>query len=448
MKCELIHSCGSDRLILIFAGWSTSAGFYAEVAVEGYDVMVAYDYSDFCFPAKMLDAYSTICLFAWSLGVYAASRSLPFDKIALAVAVNGTEHPADDSYGIPRDIFKGTAEGLDERNLMKFRRRMTGCHYQSLAERFGESHVDSLRKQLLFVAAEAETDTPPGRWDCAYISSGDAIFPFANQLNFWHSFHRHTEIREISGPHYIDMAALVAGIVSERATVGEKFRKALPSYDDHADAQKQIARDLVGMIPQQQYKRVLEIGPGSGLLTGLFTGKYAPEEMDFIDLYELPRFNAAPVETYHVGDAEEILGQLADSGYGAYDAIISASSIQWFVNHERFFSNVRRLLKDGGVLACSTFTSGNLHELMEVNPFCLVYRNAERLRDMASTGFSETVCRGGEITVEFANARELMLHLQKTGVGGGSKSGLPLSETLRRLPRSLTYKPFYIISRR
>lgn len=105
MKCELIHSCGSDRLILIFAGWSTSADFYKDVAVDGYDVMVASDYSDMDFPKDMLRGYSIVCLFAWSLGVFAASRSLPFERIALAVAVNGTERPVDDSYGIPERIF-------------------------------------------------------------------------------------------------------------------------------------------------------------------------------------------------------------------------------------------------------------------------------------------------------------------------------------------------------
>ena len=82
MKCELIHSCGSDRLILIFAGWSTSADFYKDVAVDGYDVMVASDYSDMDFPKDMLRGYSIVCLFAWSLGVFAASRSLPFERIA------------------------------------------------------------------------------------------------------------------------------------------------------------------------------------------------------------------------------------------------------------------------------------------------------------------------------------------------------------------------------
>jgi len=448
MKCELIHSCGSDRLILIFAGWSTSADFYKDVAVDGYDVMVASDYSDMDFPKDMLRGYSIVCLFAWSLGVFAASRSLPFERIALAVAVNGTERHVDDSYGIQERIFKGTADGLNERNLMKFRRRMSGQDYDRIKERFSEDSADILSKQLLYIGEQSGESDKRGRWDCAYISTEDAIFPHDNQLSFWQTYHPDTERRENVAPHFVDMAALVSGIIAERASVGEKFRKALPSYDSHADAQKKIARHLADLIPQGSYRKVLEIGAGSGLFSSMFAERFRPEKMDFIDLYELPRLDVAPEERYMTGDAEDLVKELSSSEANSYDAIISASSIQWLVDHESFFRNVARLLKDGGIFACSTFTSGNLHELLGVNPFCLVYRSRERLRGMLEDKFSNVMHSEEEIIVEFPGTRQLMLHLQKTGVGGNSKSTLPLSETLHRLPSRLTYKPFYVIARK
>lgn len=115
------------------------------------------------------------------------------------------------------------------------------------------------------------------------------------------------------------------------------------------------------------------------------------------------------------GDAEDLVKELSSSEANSYDAIISASSIQWLVDHESFFRNVARLLKDGGIFACSTFTSGNLHELLGVNPFCLVYRSRERLRGMLEDKFSNVMHSEEEIIVEFPGTRQLMLHLQKTG---------------------------------
>ena len=138
------------------------------------------------------------------------------------------------------------------------------------------------------------------------------------------------------------MAALVSGIIAERASVGEKFRKALPSYDSHADAQKKIARHLADLIPQGSYRKVLEIGAGSGLFSRMFAERFRPEKMDFIDLYELPRLDVAPEERYMTGDAEDLVKELSSSEANSYDAIISASSIQWLVDHESFFPQCRK----------------------------------------------------------------------------------------------------------
>ena len=59
------------------------------------------------------------------MGVYAASRVMTSDRVASAVAVNGTESPADDRVRDTDSHLDGTADSLNERNLMKFRRRMT-----------------------------------------------------------------------------------------------------------------------------------------------------------------------------------------------------------------------------------------------------------------------------------------------------------------------------------
>ena len=112
------------RLLLVFTGWSSDERFFAGFAPEGWDVMVCSDYETLDFDSRLIDGYSTVYLFAWSLGVAAVAASLPEGKIAAAVAVNGTLWPADDMRGIPESIFKATEANLDERNLRKFRRRI------------------------------------------------------------------------------------------------------------------------------------------------------------------------------------------------------------------------------------------------------------------------------------------------------------------------------------
>ena len=69
----------------------------------------------------------------------------------MAIAINGTESPVDNSTGIPENIFKGTLETLDERNLRKFRMRMSGSHYKNLEGCFNTPDIDKLKSELEFI---------------------------------------------------------------------------------------------------------------------------------------------------------------------------------------------------------------------------------------------------------------------------------------------------------
>lgn len=448
MKYKLIHNQNSDRLILIFAGWSTDPDFYSDVRMEGYDVMVAWDYSDLAFPPSVLNGYTTICLFAWSLGVFAASASLPWDRISLAVAINGTQFPADDSKGIPEEIFLATHDRLDERNLLKFRKRMIGKRFGEISKRFARNDVEMLKEELRNIHSASRNADPKGVWDKVIISSDDLIFPPHNMQEAWKYHPLNPEIRIQAAPHFIDIKDVVCGAVPRRDKVGERFRKAISTYDTTASAQRLAAASLVESIPPETSSgNVLEIGPGSGLLTFQLGRKFKIQTMDFIDLYDTPDFGVASRENHFAGDAEDWLEERAKAAPESYDLIVSASAMQWFVNPERFFRNCRRLLKPGGVLACSTYLPGTLREINEVNPFGLVYRSRERLSAIVDNFFDEVEMHSDELRLEFGSAKEALRHLVMTGVGGSAANNLPLHEILKTFPRTLTYLPLYIIAR-
>lgn len=450
MRWELIHNAGSGNLILIFAGWSTDSSFYSAIEMEGWDIAVVSDYSDFSFPLERLEGYSTIVLFAWSLGVYAAASVLPFDRISIAVAINGTEFPAHDSFGIPETIYDSTASTLSERNLMKFRRRMSGGAYETLKDRFGNTPADieCLRHQLEFIRQSATDGMTAAVWHRVYISTDDHIFPPANQRKAWESHPSSPEIIEIEAPHYVDLQPIVRSVLPSGEKVGERFHKALPTYNSQATAQRKIAEHLTRLCPTGTQHRVIEIGPGTGLFSRMITGKCNPEIMEYIDLYPTDRFHLAPNEVYHLEDAEKWMAREAGRNNSSADAIVSASAIQWFVNPARFFGNAAKILKPGGLLLCSTFLPGNLHEIKAVNPHGLIYHGRKEIERMLSLHFKEFTIEEETITLDFASPRDALLHLRQTGVGGASSSGLPLKDMLAKLPPRLTYRPLYILAYR
>lgn len=453
MICEFVSKSDSNRLIVIFAGWSTDTSFYSHIVLPGWDTLIVSGYTDFNFPEDILSGYTTVTLFAWSLGVYAASRCFPFEKASIAVAVNGTEHPADDILGIPQGIYLGTAQTLNERNLLKFHRRMAGRLYSVIADNFARLPIDELKEQLLFISNHYRDSLPPqsSRWNRVHISIDDLIFPAAAQKKAWESHASHPQIIETQASHYVDLLPIIKAALPLHEAVGKRFEKAMPTYSSAASPQETIASHLIDLLlsypgAPSSFGRILEIGPGTGFLTRRFAEHCHPREIDFVELFNTETFKAAPVENYFVADAEDWVAETAAKSTQLYDAVVTASVIQWFLNPGEFFRNVAAILKPGGILLCSTFVHGNLEELTEVNPYGLVYHSADELRSLMPHSFSTILMQEETLTMQFKSPRETLSHLIRTGVGGTSKSGLPIGELLRRLPTSLSYRPLYILA--
>lgn len=284
MRIEWLAKEGNNRLILIFAGWGTDASFYVGCLHEGWDLAVASGYSDLSFPDDILLPYHSVVVFAWSMGVYAASRVMTSDRVALAVAVNGTESPADDRSGIPTAIFDGTADSLNERNLMKFRRRMTGKDYDNVRTRLEGCvyDIEQLRDELRWIRQESSVSYGGRlRWQRAYISTGDLIFPPESQRRAWEQNPYSPEIVTLDAPHYIDLSEIIHSILPSGSKVGERFMKASATYDSQAHAQREITLHLAAMgQTDTPIRRVIEIGPGTGMLTRLIDERWHPEIME------------------------------------------------------------------------------------------------------------------------------------------------------------------------
>lgn len=446
---------GNNSLILIFTGWSASASLYDDVSVPGWDVIVVSDYDDGEFDNSLLSRYSTIYLYAWSLGVAMAGVCLDSDKIIRKFAVNGTMKPSDDVYGILRNTYHSTAENLDDRNLRKFRRRMfeSADSYKSVAHLLEtEADIETLRNQLYTVDKITSGITPDFKWTRAYISEKDAIFPVRSQRRYWIS-QGNVEIFSLKGGHFIDLKKIILSTIPNPERVGKRFLKALPTYNKHAVAQRNIAQVLTSKLQSYLKSRkissILEIGHGSGIFSRLYADLLKPEHITYIDLYPTEKLSLAPDEEYVAADAEKWLRH-TDS---KYDAIVSASAIQWFADIKNFIKHAASHLNPDGILVISTFGKGNLEELDEIRKSPIVYVSEDEWREWLSGYFTDVEITFETIMVVFDNARQVLLHLRNTGVGG---YGLGVDSEGRRgliLPEfnaidSLTYHPLYIIARK
>ena len=429
---------GNTRLILLFSGWSTSVALYSGIEKPGWDTAVVTDYSDLQFPTEVLSDYSTIYLYCWSLGVWAASRVIPADKITMAFAVNGTENPVDDRYGIPEKIFHGTAAGLDERTLYKFRRRMLGKSQETDIAALSADSLPpvELKHELEYIAGMAQipADNSPICWRRVYIGDQDMIFPPQNQHRAWrHISERCREIYVCEGePHYISLKRIVDTTIPDTCKVGQRFEDSSDSYDSNALAQLRIAEKLTGMLRTSDvapHSSVLEIGQGTGLFTKLYAKVINPASIEFVDIYQTPALNVADKEIYHVEDAEIWM----EKHKATFDLLVSASTIQWFRNPIRFFENGSRLLNKDGILVCSTFLPGTLEIFDRFRPSPMLYIRKDELIEAAGRWFGNVETEELKIELTFSDAKKALLHLNHTGVGGSFGRFASLREVVKSI---------------
>ena len=449
MNIRLLKKSGYvSRLILIFPGWSCDASLYSGLDLNGWDIGVVENYESPSFPLDSLNCYSTIYLFAWSLGVAFASTVDFRDRITAAYALNGTLHPVDDMLGIPCDIFMATAENLSPRNLSKFRRRMAGDRetFQRLFNKdFSADECASLKEILLSVASRKDV-FPCYRlpWKRAYLSSDDAIFPFDNMKRSWEN--ENVEIVELEAPHYLDMRKIIGHTIPDTEKVSERFSSSVKTYERRAVVQKRMARtlcDMTGLSGFSKCRNILEIGQGTGVLTNLYLPLINPEHIDFVDISDSYPEGIGFNHTFHKEDAEEWM----ERNDRHFDLIISSATLQWFVNLPRFIFNCASSLEKGGIFSFSTFLPGNLRELDDYRPTPLRYVSEKEIVDILHRYFPDVEHQSEYITVDFDSSADLLRHLKETGVAGSSPGNRSAALKLRKL-KSLTFHCGYFLARK
>lgn len=161
------------------------------------------------------DSYEAVTIVAWSLGVWAAEQVVPHWSILPTkqrlIAVAGSPYPMHDQWGIPKQIFVGTLEGLTDENRQRFNRRMCGGkRYKQLYDILSERPTTELRDELqavydsLVATPEASESTPHTRlaWDLAIIGERDQIFPAKNLSTLWEAINVPTLLLP-DGYHYL-----------------------------------------------------------------------------------------------------------------------------------------------------------------------------------------------------------------------------------------------------
>ena len=206
MRIEWLKREAKGRLLIFFHGWGMDARAVQHLHGE-CDIAVVCDYRNLTVDVKLLEElkqYRHIDVVAWSMGVWAAANVLPLCEIhpVRLVALNGTERPVDNSYGIPERIYRLTERGMNAEGRDKFmsrmfvndeeRRRFQACRPQR--------DLQEVCDELILIREQSAGLQHTLDWNRVYVSSGDVIFVPAQQMAWWQN--RVKEIVPLEGGHY------------------------------------------------------------------------------------------------------------------------------------------------------------------------------------------------------------------------------------------------------
>ena len=197
MKQEWLNKRNNTDLIVFFSGWG-DGNISVKPCCENYDVLMFFDYRTFDEINIDFSQYKNKYLIGWSMGVYVCNYYYDkFNDFNKLIAINGTQKPNDDNFGIPTFIYDLTIRNFNELSCNKFVKKMS----PSLApDKYSTHSIEELRNELISIKNLEIKELL--KFDKAIISLKDKIFPPQNQMNWWKTQNVKMEISENSF-HYI-----------------------------------------------------------------------------------------------------------------------------------------------------------------------------------------------------------------------------------------------------
>lgn len=228
--------------------------------------------------------------------------------------------------------------------------------------------------------------------------------------------------------------------------VRKHFDRHAREYDQYAQVQRDMGQKLLEALElhsRRRFRKVLEIGCGTGYLTRILSTQFPPQEaytvMDLssamIEVTKSKLSERAERMTFIAGDAEALSAEMAETNPGAFDLIISNATFQWFNDPFQTVRTYLKCLSSGGILAFATFgpdTFFELHDSFEFAESALGMK--PRNHGQAYPGGEEwqETCSGEAVTmkhwveehlpVAYPNVKDFLYQIKRIGAGNAMDS--------------------------
>ena len=219
-------------------------------------------------------------------------------------------------------------------------------------------------------------------------------------------------------------------ISESKATIIRNFSRYARSYDKYAGIQERVGSELLGLIKEESFRRILEIGCGTGNYTRLLRKRFRDAGLQAVDISDRmidvasEKLRSEDIE-FIVADAEAI-----EIG-GDFDCITSNASFQWFSDLGKAIKRYGAALKEGGIILFSIFgpdtfkeLNSSLKDLMRGSATVAdSFKSKGEIGDLLRGNFKSVCIREALYEESFPRLKDLLRKIKFSGIRGNGMNG-------------------------
>ena len=198
----------------------------------------------------------------------------------------------------------------------------------------------------------------------------------------------------------------------------KEFSRFAHEYDKHNVIQSEVAKRLVSMLPNKNYKKILDLGSGSGAVyKNLIEHDICVNEFIAFDFSEeMLRLHPNGHNLKKICLDFNQMDSFSSYRDKEFDTIISASALQWSKNLSAVLSSISHLAHEYYFAFFTAKTFSTLHKTAGIQSPIYTKKSIES----ALKKFYDYEIDEAEYHLNFDSVQEMFRYIKRSGVSGGS----------------------------
>jgi malonyl-CoA O-methyltransferase len=207
--------------------------------------------------------------------------------------------------------------------------------------------------------------------------------------------------------------------------VRRAFDRIAGIYDEHAALEQEVGSRLLERLDFHRLapQRIVDLGCGTGRTSAELKTRFRKAQVIGLDSSQMMlaqlRRRSALLRPLRAVCADFAALPLPDR---SSELVISNLAMQWSIDLESLFAEIRRILAPGGMLLFSSLGPGSFRELRTALADCGAEQSGREFADildvgnaLVAAGFQEPVMDAERITLSYPDSHALVTELEATG---------------------------------